>query len=334
MIVTVTPNPSVDRAYDVDGLARGEVQRARAMHVHPGGKGINVSRALVRHGVASLAVLPVGGADGRYLVDLLHDQRVPSRPVPICGNTRSNVTLVEADGTTTKINAPGPRLGPAEVQSLVAAVQDALAAGDRAGQVEPAEGGLAKLAAAEVRLVAAGSLPLGAPADLFARLAGVALRAGVPFALDTSGEPLRRAVLAGGLTVVKPNEEELAELVDQEIRTVADALSAAAWVRSRGTREVLVSLGAHGALLADGTGTWWAGGPALRPSSTVGAGDVTLAGYLAAVGSPAERLRTAVAWGRAAVLLPGSAVPGPEQIDVSAVRVVADPDPRVSLEEL
>jgi 1-phosphofructokinase len=69
--------------------------------------------------------------------------------------------------------------------------------------------------------------------------------------------------------------------------------------------------------------------------STVGAGDSTLAGWLASDGAPApERLRTAVAWGRAAVLLPGTELPGPGQIDLTSVRVVTDPDPRLNLKEL
>ena len=70
MIITVTPNPSLDRALEVDHLAVGEVNRAHAVHVDAGGKGINVSRALVRQGIDSLAVLPVGGVDGARLVSL------------------------------------------------------------------------------------------------------------------------------------------------------------------------------------------------------------------------------------------------------------------------
>ena len=82
MIVTLTPNPSLDRALELDRLEVGEVNRADRAHVHPGGKGINVSRVLVRHGVASLAVLPTGGADGRRLVELLDEHGVPAARGP------------------------------------------------------------------------------------------------------------------------------------------------------------------------------------------------------------------------------------------------------------
>jgi len=141
-------------------------------------------------------------------------------------------------------------------------------------------------------------------------------------------------VRAGGLCLIKPNTEELAELVGGDLVTVGDVVEAAREVIALGTSAVLASLGAHGALLVLADATWWAGGPPLVPLSTVGAGDSTLAGFLAGTGTGAERLRTGVAWGRAAVLLPGTEVPAPAQIDLDAVRVVEGPDPGLALKEL
>ena len=316
MIVTVTPNPSLDRALEVSYLAVGEVNRAHAVHVDAGGKGINVSRALVRQGIDSVAVLPIGGVDGARLVGLLAEHGVPAEPVPVRGDTRSNVTLVDASGATTKVNAPGASLTPDEVDGLLAVVE-------------------AQLADSPAAVVGAGSLPAGAGDDFFVRLAALAGRYGVRVALDTSGAPLAQAVRAGGLDLIKPNEHELAELVGRELGCVGDAVAAAREVVAAGTRAVLVSLGPQGALLVTADRSWWAGGPRLQPASTVGAGDATLAGYLSATGhTPGERLRTAVAWGRAAVLLPGTQVPAPSQIDLDAVRLVAEPDPELLLKEL
>ncbi len=316
MIVTVTPNPSVDRALDVCCLAVGEVNRAHATHVHPGGKGINVSRALVAQGHRTRAVLPAGGPDGDLLVRLLTEQHVPARAVPVAGETRSNITLVERSGVTTKVNAPGPALGPDDVAALLGAVEAELSAGARG-------------------VVGAGSLPADADADFFVRLAALAGRHGVPCALDTSGAPLAQAVGAGGLDVVKPNDEELGALVGRELVVVGDVVDAARSVIARGTRRVLVSLGAHGAVLVAADGVWWAGGPPLVPASTVGAGDATLAGFLSASGEePPAQLATAVAWGRAAVLLPGTAVPAPDDVHLDDVRVAADPDPDLALKDL
>jgi 1-phosphofructokinase len=330
MILTLTPNPSLDRALDLDALVVGEVNRAHDVHVDAGGKGINVSRALVAQGVPSLAVLPVGGTDGARIVRLLDEVGVPADPVPVHGDTRSNITLVEASGATTKVNAPGVPFTPREVRALLTAVERHLEQGPSA-------------------VVGAGSLPAGVDDDFYVLLARLAARYGVPLVLDTSGAPLERAVAAGGLELIKPNELELAELVGHPIATVGDTLAAAREVIARGTRRVLVSLGAHGALLVTADAAWWAGGPALVPASTVGAGDTTLAGYLAAgvapvrsSGAPDEpapddpgaRLRTAVAWGRAAVLLPGTQVPTPDDVRLDAVSLVAEPDPALTLKEL
>lgn len=321
MIVTLTPNPSLDRALHLDRLLVGEVNRAAATHVHAGGKGINVSRALVAHGVDSRAVLPSGGPEGTQLVALLAAQGVVTHPVPVAGTTRSNITLSEAGGTTTKVNASGPALSADEVDALLHAVDSELATATRA-------------------LVAAGSLPMGVGDDFFVRVADLGARRGVPVVLDTSGAPFAAAVRRGGLALVKPNDEELAELVGHALVTVGDVLSAAETVLAAGTAAVLVSLGASGALLVVPGRSWWAGGPALTPVSTVGAGDSTLAGYLSVAGDPTapdhlvERLRHAVAWGRAAVLLPGTAAPRPGDIRPSDVRVVPDPDPSVTLKEL
>jgi len=317
MIVTLTPNPSVDRAYDLAALARGGVNRADVVHVDAGGKGINVSRALAAHGVPTVAVVPVGGADGDLLVALLGPTGVTVRTVPVPGGTRSNVTLQEADGTTTKVNAPGPELDADAETRLVAAVVDGLGPGDT--------------------VVGAGSLPRGLAPDLYATLAGAVRARGARLVLDTSGAPLVAAARAGGLALAKPNEDELAELVGRALPTVGDVVAAAREILARGTDALLVSLGAHGALLVTPDASWWAGGPPLVPASTVGAGDTTLAGYLAAEhagADPATCLRTAVAWGRAAVLLPGTAVPGPDLVDLDAVTLVPDPAPTTLVKEL
>lgn len=315
MIVTFTPNPSIDLTYDLGVLHPGEINRAVDLHQHAGGKGINVARVLIANGVPALAVMPTGSRDGRRLTDLLGEHGVRAVTVPVSGDIRTNVTLAEGNGVTTKINATGPTLTEPEVTAMLAALEEQLRLGPDL-------------------LVGAGSLPPGAGTDLFVKIAQLARRHEVPMALDTSGEPLRAAVAAGGLQVVKPNHEELAELCRRPLHTVGEVVQAARGLIATGVAEVLVSLGEHGALLVVADDHWWAGGPPLTPASTVGAGDVTLAGYLAQPGPHPERLARAVAWGRAAVLLPGSEIPRPHHIDVGVVRVIHHPDPHQRLKDI
>jgi 1-phosphofructokinase len=314
-VVTVTPNPSLDHTVEVPELVRGEVQRTSQALVEAGGKGVNVARVLAKHGHRTTAILPAGD-DAQRMIGLLAPQQVSTVAVPISGAIRTNIAVVESDGTTTKLNEPGATLSEADVAALLAAVDDAL-------HNKPSW------------LVAAGSLPAGAPDDFYARVTSAAVAAGVPVAIDTSGPALAAAIDAGA-SVVKPNLEELEEVLGRSLVTVGDVVDAAKELRARGSKDLLVSLGGHGALLITAEGSWWAGGPPLIPRSTVGAGDCTLSGYLHTVGSPADRLRGAVAWGRAACLQPGSTVPGPEdtQACVDAVRVVADPDPLQAVKDV
>ncbi len=317
MILTVTPNPSLDRTLRVPVVEVGEVLRATSTRVDAGGKGINVSRALCAQGATTQAVFPVGGADGAQLVTLLAASALAVEPVNVGAATRSNVTLVDDSGATTKINAAGEPLTAGEVEALLGAVRSAVAV------------------TGATTVVGAGSLPDGVDIDFYVRLGQLCAAAGARLVLDTSGEPLVQAVKAGAPHLVKPNEKELAELVGHDLRTVGEVVVAAREVIAQGAAEVLVSLGPHGALLVSATQSWWAGGTALVPMSTVGAGDVTLAGYLHdGDAAPAERLRTAVAWGRAAVRLPGSAVPDASQIHLDDVRVVEAPNPTTAVEEL
>ena len=300
MIVTLTLNPSVDRTVEVETLARGEVMRALGVRVDPGGKGINVSRALATHGLPTRAVVTVGGAEGEHLVALLRDTGIEIVPVRIRGAIRSNITVVEPDGTTTKFNEPGAQLSAEELAAVFASVKDAAASADW--------------------LVASGSLPPGTPADCYADLVRLLASSGTFVAVDTSG-PALEAVLAAGPTLVKPNRDELAEVTGRRLSTIPDVIDAACGLRDLGAEAVLASLGAEGAILVDDDGAIHGWTPAVPPLSSVGAGDAMLAGFLAGGGKGADALVEALAWGAAAVLQPGSGMPSPDDIDRSAVRL-------------
>ncbi|MEV4974490.1 1-phosphofructokinase [Streptomyces scopuliridis] len=303
MILTVTPNPSLDRTYEVPALDRGEVLRATAERMDPGGKGVNVSRAVAAAGRRTVAVLPLGGAPGALVAELLAGQGIEVAPVPVVGATRSNIALAEPDGTLTKINAPGPELTAAESESLLSAIRTH--------------------AGAAAWIACCGSLPRGLAPEWYAELVARAHRAGARIALDTSG-PSLLAALRERPDVVKPNAEELAEAVGRPLATVGDAVKAAEELRTYGAGSVLASLGADGQLLVSGAGTYFGSAAVAAVRSNVGAGDASLAGFLAAGGEGPEALASAVAHGAAAVQLPGSVMPSPADLDPSAVTVTAD----------
>lgn len=300
MIVTLTLNPSVDRTVEVETLARGEVTRAMGGRVDPGGKGINVSRALATHGLPTRAVVTIGGAEGEHLITLLRDTGIEIVPVRIRGAIRSNITIVEPDGTTTKINEPGAELSAEELNSVFDAVLRAVEAADW--------------------LVASGSLPPGTPAGVYADLVRRLSNSGTRVAIDSSG-PALKAVVSAGPALVKPNRDELAEVTGMRLVTIADVIEAASRLRDLGAGAVLASLGADGAVLVDDDGAVRGQTPVVPPLSSVGAGDAMLAGFLAGGGAGARALTHGLAWGAAAVLQPGSGMPSPDDVDLAAVRL-------------
>uniref|UniRef100_A0AAU2V7L4 1-phosphofructokinase n=1 Tax=Streptomyces sp. NBC_00003 TaxID=2903608 RepID=A0AAU2V7L4_9ACTN len=299
-ILTVTPNPSLDRTYEVSVLARGEVLRATGERVDPGGKGVNVSRAVAAAGHRTVAVMPLGGAPGALVEELLGAEGIEVAPVPVGGHTRSNISVAEPDGTLTKINAPGPQLTAAESELLLDAVRK------HSGRAD--------------WIACCGSLPRGLAPQWYADLVARAHAAGAKVALDTSG-PSLIAALRERPDVVKPNAEELAQAVGRPLATIGDAVKAAEEVRELGAGAVLASLGADGQLLVTASGTYFASAPVETVRSNVGAGDASLAGFLAAGGEGPRALAAAVAHGAAAVQLPGSVMPTPGDLDPAAVTV-------------
>ncbi|MFI5667146.1 1-phosphofructokinase [Streptomyces sp. NPDC051704] len=304
MILTVTPNPSLDRTYEVPSLERGSVLRATGDRVDPGGKGVNVSRAVAAAGVFTTAVLPLGGAPGALIAELLGMQGVDVTAVTVSGQTRSNITLVERDGTVTKINALGPELTAEESALLLETVRTVAGHPDW--------------------IAACGSLPRGLPPEWYADLVARARETGARVALDTSG-PALTAALPARPDLVKPNATELARAVGRPLATLGEVTRAAQELRSRGAGAVLASLGADGQLLVSAEGVFHGTAPVAAVRSDVGAGDASLAGFLIAGGTGPKALASALAHGAAAVQLPGSAMPTPADLHPEAVHITENP---------
>ena len=315
MIITLTANPSLDRTATLDApLARGQVQRVSGVTVEPGGKGVNVARAIHYAGHPVTAVLPAPDSDP--ILAALRQLGVAYRTVEVAEGVRMNLTLTEPDGTTTKLNEPGPLLTDALVEQLAALVVD--------------------LASGAEWVVLSGSLPPGVPHDFYATLVRRLRPLGVKVAVDTSDEPLQALVdnfPDAAPDLLKPNSDELAQLTGADAEQLeaaakagdpSAAVSASRSLVDRGVRAVMGTLGASGAVLVTSEGAWHASPPPIVPRSTVGAGDSSVAGYvLADCGGEAapDRLRTAVAYGSAAASKAGSALPKPEDLNTAEVVV-------------
>ncbi|HEX9031348.1 MAG TPA: hexose kinase [Streptosporangiaceae bacterium] len=287
MIVTVTLNIALDVTYRVAALSPGRSIRVNAVDQRAGGKGVNVARVL--HGMGH-EVTVVGFAGGVYggtvTADLMAEQ-LPGDLVPIAGQTRRTVTVVDAAGEATVLLEPGPVIAPSEWAGLVTRV--------------------ARLAPRADVVVLSGSLPPGVPEDAYAQLVSTVRSAGAPAILDTSGGALSRG-LAGRPSVVKPNLDELVAATPGQdwapgwlgIAQRADRLRAA------GAEAVVASLGRDGMIATTPGGWWHARLPApheVRGNPT-GAGDAAVAALAAGIAARCswpELLADAVALSAAAV---------------------------------
>jgi 1-phosphofructokinase len=283
VIVTVTPAPAIDWTVAVDNLEVGGVNRGQTIAREPSGKGVNVTVALNRSGVDSLAVVPVGGSTGDLFRTLAADEGFSLHAVDIDADLRINVTVRDDSGRDTKVNLPGAAMTSDEVEAMVAAVQRTLSGAHT--------------------LVIAGSVPEGVSNSLYPRLVQLGNEAGVRVALDTSG-PAFTEGLAAQPTLIKPNHHELGDEVGRRMVTLGDVVEACQELRSRGIPQVLASLGASGAYYQDDNHSLYGFVTGVKPVNSVGAGDALLAGFIADPTDQRASLERALVWGASAVQSP------------------------------
>lgn len=295
-IVTLTLNPTVDSASEAERVLPTHKIRTFNERYYPGGGGINVARVVASLGGTALPVYLAGGPTGALLADLLRAQGFASTVVPIEGTTRiSHAVFERATGLEYRFVAEGPEVSATEWRRCLTAV--------RALDFD--------------WLVASGSLPRGLPVEAYADLAAIAAARGARFVLDTSGPALAAAVAAGGVHLLKPSLGELAALVGRPLDTLAEQEAAAREVVDAGVGLVALTMGHHGALLADAGGALLLRPPPVVAKSTTGAGDSFLAALVLALaeGRPrADAFRLAVAAGTAAVLTPGTELCDPSDV--------------------
>jgi 6-phosphofructokinase 2 len=272
-IVTLTLNPAVDTAFEADRVIAGHKIRTHNETHDPGGGGVNVARVLTELGVEASAVVLAGGVTGAFLVELLEQYGVPCRPVRIAGTTRFSTTVHDrATGEEYRFVPEGPEISAADVEAAITALD-----------TEPGDW-----------IVLSGSLPRGAPADTYARIAERESARGRHVVLDTSGAPLR-AALGHGLALIKPSERELEDLVGP----IDPEAAARDLVRSGAAERVAVSMGADGALIATAAGVIRRPAIPVEARGAVGAGDSFLAAMTLALATGCDA-EDALLWGLAA----------------------------------
>lgn len=287
MIGVVCLNPALDVTHHVAAVDWSGVNRPDGVYARPGGKGLNVARALHALGVEVLVLGVAGGATGEAVTTGLAALAVPAAFTRVAGETRRTFTVVDGrTGHAAAFNEPGPVIaadGYAEFRDRYASALAGCAA-----------------------MVMSGSLPPGLAPGSYAELIAMATAAGVPVLLDAHGDALRLGAAAGP-AIVKPNLAELEMFAGRPLRHAPAVAAAAAELRAAGPQAVVVSLGPGGLYADTGDGCWQAVPPTVVAGNATGAGDAAAAGLAhgLTLGQPwDERLRHAVALGTAAALAP------------------------------
>jgi len=297
-IVTLTINPAVDIFVNVARVEPTAKLRCSAPKRDPGGGGINVARVVHRLGGDVAAIYPTGGAIGKLLHRLLEREGIDSIVTPSHVETRENFTAFEEEtGLQYRFVLPGSPLHRPEWE----AVLDQLAGIGSKPRI----------------VVASGSVPPGVPDDIYAEMARRARKLGAKAVIDTSG-PALVAALAEGVTLIKPNQNELGELVGRTLDNDADRILACRKLIDDGcTQMVALTLGEQGAMLVTRERVLRAEPVRIEVVSTVGAGDSFLGGLVAALAKGddlGDAFRLAVAAGSAAVMSPGTELCGDDDV--------------------
>lgn len=257
MIRTVCLNPALDKTALVVGFRVDAMNRIVSLRRDAGGKGINVSKVATKLGGRTCAYALLGGTVGSQIESDIVDMGISCVSVPIEGDTRTNLKVVDTqNGTHTEINEPGPMVDSQELLDLLQRLTSDIGKGDV--------------------VVLSGSLPRGVPSDTYATWIRASRQAGAAVFLDTDGRALTEGIDAMP-TLVKPNLQELSDLVGQELLTMDDIVRAAHDLLAEGIKVVVASMGEKGALFATEHQTILARAPHVPVSSTVGAGDAVIA---------------------------------------------------------
>lgn len=287
-ILTVTLNPALDLSGETETIRPTRKCRTFNEQYEPGGGGINVARVVKALGGDAEAIFLAGGETGALLDRLMGEHGIRRRRIEVPGMTRIGFTMRErTTGLEYRFVPEGSPVTAEAIDSCLAAV---------AAHDGP-------------YVVASGSLPAGAPADLYARMASLAKDRGARFVLDSSGDGLRRTLETAPVFLIKPSLGEMEQLIGEKL-DVEGASRAAAAIVARGSAEIVaVTLGADGAIVADADGAQFMPAIHVRVRSAVGAGDSFLAAMTVALSqgqSTRDAFRLGMAAGAAAAMTPGT----------------------------
>lgn len=296
-IITLTLSPAIDIHCETDRFATEHENFAKIISRDAGGKGVNVSRALLSCGIANTAIVAVGEENGDSFLSLLAADQINCEAIWTNGLIRENITVHTKGTKETRLSFDGFAGDNRLIDEVDALLNEIAESGDI--------------------VTLTGSVPSGIDIDRVKNFVAGMKAKGIKVVIDSrSFKPSDIAECAPFL--IKPNEEEIVAYVGKEITDTGEAAEAAKDIFEKGIENVMISLGSRGAVLACPDGLFFANAPKIKALSTIGAGDSSIAGFLAAYedGKSAEDcLKSAVAFGSAACMTEGTKPPRKDDIE-------------------
>ena len=290
-IITLTLNPAFDIHCFAENFAPYHENLAKIEANEAGGKGVNISRALTVNGVENLALVVLGDENGDSFAKRLSDDGMSYLALTVKGRIRENITLHTNNADETRISFEGFKTD----ESILSAVLEKLEGEELDGSI----------------VTFTGRVPSGISMSAVKDFLGSLKNKGAKIVIDSRSFTLDDIVDVAPW-LIKPNQEEISVYLGQEINGFEDALGGAKTLHAKGIDNVMISLGSKGALLVSGDGCFVAEPPKIEALSTIGAGDSSIGGFLAAAKSGAGAdgmLRLAVSYGTAACMTEGTRPP-------------------------
>lgn len=258
MILTVTPNPAIDKVYAIDDFAVNQVFRPKAQVATAGGKGLNVARVARLLGEEVMATGIIGGNTGRLIEKEITNLGISSHFKTIQAESRTCLTVMDQkNNTSTEIMELGPEVNSDEYADFLLLFSD--------------------LAEKAEIITASGSLPPGLDSDFYPKLIAIAQKKGKRIIIDTSGKNLANAV-RNMPYMIKPNLQELTDLTGMELKTLKDQAQAVLNFKKAGIYLPCLTLGKDGCIVALEDGVYHFKSPSVKVVNTIGSGDAFVAG--------------------------------------------------------
>ncbi|MBP3370512.1 MAG: 1-phosphofructokinase family hexose kinase [Clostridia bacterium] len=297
-IITLTLNPAFDVHCSAEHFEACHENLATITEREAGGKGVNISRALSMNGVDNLALLAVGNENGEEFCKELDKDSMTYEVISLKGRIRENITIHTKDAPETRLSFTGFDTDESLLAEFEAKLIPMLQAGDL--------------------VTFTGRVPSGISMASVKKFLSRIKSAGARIVIDSRSFD-KDDLVEMTPWLIKPNEEEIAVYLNKDVSSFESVIDGARELHSMGIENVMISLGAKGALLVCADGTYVAHPPKITAISTIGAGDSSIGGFLAAAAKgadAAEMLKTAVSYGSAACMSAGTRPPVPADVAV------------------